>query len=67
MGSDGKTRGFLYNMDNHRYTTIDDPNANGSTVMNGINDKGQLVGFYLDAAGNTDGMLVNVTSHHHSS
>jgi hypothetical protein len=34
------------------------------TVLNGINDKGQVVGFYLDAAGNTDGMLVNVSVHH---
>jgi hypothetical protein len=33
------------------------------TVANGINDKGQVVGFYLDPAGNTDGMLVQV---HHS-
>jgi hypothetical protein len=33
------------------------------TVVNGINDKGQLVGFYLDAAGNTDGMPVQVSQH----
>jgi len=37
---------------------IDDPNAAGMTVVNGLNDHGQLVGFYLDSAGNTDGMLV---------
>ena len=29
----------------------------GSTVVNGINNAGDLVGFYTDAAGNTDGML----------
>ena len=44
-----------------QYITIDDPNAatgSGSmTVANGINDKGQIVGFYLDPNGNTDGML----------
>ena len=36
---------------------IDDPNGVGSTVVNGINGAGDLVGFYTDAAGNTDGML----------
>ena len=36
---------------------IDDPNGIGSTVVNGINGAGDLVGFYTDAAGNTDGML----------
>ena len=33
------------------------PNGVGSTVVNGINGAGDLVGFYTDAAGNTDGML----------
>src|SRR5215469_6385178 len=36
---------------------IDDPNGIGSTVVNGINGAGDLVGFYTDTAGNTDGML----------
>ncbi len=27
------------------------------TVINGINAQGQLVGFYLDASGNTDGFV----------
>jgi hypothetical protein len=39
------------------WTTIDDPNGVGSTVVNGLNNAGDLVGFYTDAAGNTDGML----------
>ena len=34
------------------------------TVLNGINDKGQVVGFYLDSAGNTDGLLVQLSGHH---
>jgi hypothetical protein len=37
--------------------SVDDPNGVGSTVINGENDAGDLVGFYTDAAGNTDGML----------
>ena len=36
---------------------VDDPNGVGSTLVNGINAAGDLVGFYTDAAGNTDGML----------
>ena len=39
------------------WQSIDDPNGIGSTVVNGINGAGDLVGFYTDAAGNTDGML----------
>jgi hypothetical protein len=29
----------------------------GTTTINGVNDAGELVGFYVDAAGNTDGFL----------
>jgi hypothetical protein len=41
---------------------IDDPHGVGSTVVNGVNYAGDLVGFYTDAAGNTDGMLATPTS-----
>ncbi len=63
----GQMHGFLFDAQSKSYTTIDDPNGvkgpTGMTVVNGINDKGQLVGFYLDGAGNTDGMLVQVSTH----
>ena len=36
-------------------STVDDPHGVGTTTINGVNDNGQLVGFYVDAAGNTDG------------
>jgi hypothetical protein len=39
------------------FTSIDDPHGIGTTTINGVNDFGQLVGFYTDAAGNTDGFL----------
>ena len=29
-----------------------------------VNDQGELVGFYADAAGNTDGLLAMPQSHH---
>jgi hypothetical protein len=64
----GATHGFLFDESHKSYTTINDPNTAKTgpaslTVVNGINDKGNLVGFYLDAAGNTDGMLVHVSDH----
>jgi hypothetical protein len=39
------------------FRTVDDPNGIGTTTINGVNDSGDLVGFYTDANGNTDGML----------
>ena len=53
----GVTHGIIYNSKTGKLTTLDDPNAVGSTVFNGINDKGDIVGFYSDAAGNTHGLL----------
>jgi hypothetical protein len=63
----GATHGFLFDAQSKSYTTINDPNGvggpTGMTVLNGINDKGQIAGFYLDKAGNTDGLLVTVSDH----
>jgi hypothetical protein len=39
------------------FRTVDDPNGIGTTTINGVNNAGDLVGFYVDGAGNTDGML----------
>ena len=39
------------------FATIDDPHGVGTTTVNGLNNAGDLVGFYVDAAGNTDGFL----------
>jgi hypothetical protein len=40
------------------FQSIDDPNGIGTTTLNGINDRVNMVGFYVDSNGNTDGMLV---------
>jgi hypothetical protein len=61
----GNMHGFVYSIGAASYTTVDDPNQGTvggvtSTTVNGINDQGQLVGFYIDANGNTDGMLATV-------
>ncbi len=67
--ADGSSEGFLYNMNTNTWTMVVDPNQvttpNGfnisGTTLNGINDLGQLVGFYADANGNVDGVLINST------
>lgn len=39
------------------FQTVNDPNGTDTTLINGVNDHGTLVGFYTDAQGNTDGFL----------
>ncbi len=46
--------GFIF--DDGFFQSVDDPEGVGTTTINGINDRGQLVGFFVDAAGNTDGL-----------
>ncbi len=55
-GSAATMHGFTWTA-RHGFATVDDPNGVGTTTVNGVNDRGQLVGFYVDSAGNTDGML----------
>jgi hypothetical protein len=57
--SNGAMHGFLLSspLSHAQWKSIDDPNGIGTTTINGINDKGELVGFYVDSNGNTDGLL----------
>ena len=55
-GSSAVMHGFTWTA-KHGFTPVDDPHGIGTTTINGVNDKGQLVGFYVDSAGNTDGLL----------
>jgi len=55
-GSSAVTHGFTWRP-GYGFRTVDDPHGQGSTTINGVNDAGALVGFYVDSAGNTDGML----------
>jgi hypothetical protein len=55
-GSSAKSFGFVWRP-GHGFTTVNDPHGVGTTFINGVNNAGDLVGFYTDAAGNTDGML----------
>ncbi|MGH3289988.1 MAG: hypothetical protein ACRDPD_35805 [Streptosporangiaceae bacterium] len=55
-GSSAVMHGFTWQA-GRGFSTIDDPHGMGTTTINGVNDFGQLVGFYVDANGNTDGFL----------
>ena len=48
------THGFTWM--NGKFTTVNYPAAS-STTINGVNDEGDIVGFYTDAKGNTDGFV----------
>jgi len=56
-GNNAKSFGFIWSRD-FGFRTVSDPHGRGATTLNGINDAGALVGFYTDAKGNTDGLLV---------
>lgn len=46
VDSSNLTHGFVYNTSDSSWTSIDDPEGIGATIVNGVNDKGILVGFY---------------------
>jgi hypothetical protein len=49
----GNTHGFVHNVLTNTWQSIDDPNGVGTTIVNGINSKGQLVGFWGTSPNNT--------------
>ncbi len=57
-GSSAQMHGFTWTPQ-HGFSSVDDPHGMGTTTINGVNDHGQLVGFYVDANGNTDGFLAS--------
>ena len=63
-GSSAVMHGFTWTPE-RRFQTVDDPHGIGMTTINGVNDQGQLVGFYTDADGNTDGLLATPARHQH--
>jgi hypothetical protein len=56
-GNDALTHGFTWTPARGFETQVDDPHGMGATTINGVNGQGQLVGFFTDANGNTDGFL----------
>jgi hypothetical protein len=57
-GSTAKTHGFTWTQAGG-FATVDDPYGVGTTTVNGVNNAGDLVGFYVDDAGFTHGMFAN--------
>jgi PEP-CTERM motif len=55
----GVMHGLLYDLNNNTFQNIDNPFGIGTTTINGINDKEQLVGFYVNGEDNTIGLIAN--------
>ena len=55
----GLMRGVVCNASTLACMEVDDPNGIGTTTFNGVNDKGQIVGFYVNGNDNTIGLLAN--------
>jgi hypothetical protein len=45
----GNNHGFVYTVSSGTFASVDDPDGIGTTIVNGINDNGLLVGFYGSA------------------
>jgi probable HAF family extracellular repeat protein len=56
-GNNAKSFGFVW-QPGRGIRVVNDPLGRGATTLNGINNAGDLVGFYTAANGNTDGLLV---------
>jgi probable HAF family extracellular repeat protein len=58
MDAAGNTHGFLYDVTALEFQSVNDAKAVDATIINGINDVGQIVGFFVDPiTGNTDGLV----------
>ena len=53
-GDNAVMHGFTW-IPGRGWHTVNDPQGPNTTTINGVNDRGDLVGFYTDAAGNTHG------------
>jgi hypothetical protein len=53
------THGFVLNnpLEAPQWQTVDEPDADGSTVLTSIQDQDYMVGYYKNAAGHTNGFL----------
>lgn len=60
-GSNAPTHGFIW-APGLWFASVDAPSGVGATTINGINNHGDLVGFYVDLTGNTHGFLAMPTS-----
>jgi hypothetical protein len=64
-GSGGATHGFLLTeplKPSISWQQIDEPNAAGTTVVSGINQRDDIAGYYVDSVGNTNGFFATLAS-----
>ena len=56
----GKQHGFvvMHPTNGPQWQSIDAPKGVGTTTINGVNDRVNMVGYYVDTSGSTDGVLV---------
>ena len=55
-GNSATTYGFVWQQ-GVGFKKVSDPNGVGATTVNGVNDAGDLVGFYTDSKNNVDGFV----------
>ena len=55
-GKNATSTGFTWSP-GFGFASVSDPKGIGSTTINGVNNRGVLVGFYTDSKGNTDGLV----------
>jgi hypothetical protein len=55
-GNGAITRGFTWTRE-HGFATVTGPDGAVSTTISGVNNAGDLVGFYVSRAGGTDGLV----------
>jgi hypothetical protein len=60
----GAMHGIICNVSSGACTQLDDPKGIGTTTFNGVNDKAQIVGFYVNGDGNTIGLLADPINVH---
>src|SRR5260221_1659752 len=59
IDANGALHGIICDVATGACEQHDDPNTIGTTTFNGLNDRGQIVDFYVDGAGDTIGLLAN--------
>jgi hypothetical protein len=61
-GAAGNMHGIIFNSVTDSLQIFDDPNGIGTTTFNGLNDNGNITGFYVGGDDNTHGLLATTTS-----
>ena len=61
IDTNGAMHGIICDVVTGACEQLDDPNGIGKTTFNGLNDRGRIVGFYVNGAGNTIGLLASPT------